>query len=192
MHAARRRRVHAGVFQWHRKTPVEVIDVLLPAFPQHGVRVCADMLRMIMYKINKASESVVVMRQYMGLIERELLLNIGHMESKNFRGNGMVCVKELDVLLEHFDTMLRLPRRQIGALAVMGLRGRYLSSEQVLKHIAGLLKSLVQVLREERRKDVKQRAEDNTRNGETEFDQSGDGGGGGNDGSGDSNPIRQN
>lgn len=130
---------------------VDVADLIVRAFPNDGVRVCTDVLRYAVSKVSAQSESGVVMGAYMGLIARAALVNVGDVEAEIFRRDEATCVEILDLLIEHLDTMNRLPRRQVGTLALIGLCGRYMVSEGVAKRVPASLNCVVQVLSEEDR-----------------------------------------
>lgn len=83
---------------------VDVVDVIIRAFPQDCVRVCSYMLRTILDNVNQLSESGVVNGAYIRLISMALLVNIGDMKSNSFLGNE-VCVSRY--LISFCNTLTR-------------------------------------------------------------------------------------
>lgn len=129
----------------------DVVDVVLRAFPQQGVRISANVLRYALERVADQIDGRVVMGAYMGLIARAALANVEDVEREVLRGDETEYIQMLELLIKHIDTMNRLPRRRVGVLALIGLCGRYCTSDEVLKNVPDVLNCVVQVLSEEKR-----------------------------------------
>lgn len=137
---------------------VDVVDLILSAFAQDGVRACGDILKLVVDTVVAKTESAPVLAAYVGLIARAALIDIAALEGLVFARDEAIYVDILDRLVEHLGGMYRLPRRKVGALALCGLCARYSMSMEVRKRIPDVLKGVTQIFIEEKKVASKQEA----------------------------------